>query len=335
MSETATEVAAVVPAQGAIAEAPQPGSDPLMVLIQRAATDEGFSVDKLEKLLDVKERWDAEEARKSYVAALAEFKRAAPTLVKDKKVSFADTKYSHATLGQVATAVAAALAEHGMSHGWSVDQHNGTVTVTCTLTHECGHRENVSMTAPPDDSGKKNAIQRIGSTVTYLERYTLLAITGLAAHEQDDDGETAGVRRNTKRRKAQPRDVTPTRNAPKAIEAQPPADPETGELLQPSPIPVPELPDRGGADWVSWTLKLAAALNAAQSSQEIDAWMDANETPLKNLGYEAEKNEGFVRWHQRLLTLADERREAFSQTPGALSGEVVQGEPEPDILAAG
>ena len=67
-TETATAVATLAP----------PAADPLMALIQRAATDQEFSVEKLEKLLDVKERWDAEEARKAYVAALACFKRAAP-----------------------------------------------------------------------------------------------------------------------------------------------------------------------------------------------------------------------------------------------------------------
>ena len=323
MSETAKAVAAVVPAQGAMAEAPQPGPDPLMALIQRAATDEGFSVDKLEKLLDVKERWDAEEARKAYVAALAEFKRAAPTLVKDKKVSFSDTKYSHATLGQVASAVAAALAEHGMSHGWSVDQHNGGVTVNCTLTHERGHRESVSMTAPPDDSGKKNAIQRIGSTVTYLERYTLLAITGLAAHEQDDDGVAAGGRQ-----KAEHRGSATKRQAPKATPAQPPADPKTGEVLRPSPIPVPQTASKK-PDWMAWGATLAAALNAATTVDEVESWLTENETALRNC------ETGAPKIHERLMALTDERREALTQPDGDLPTEAAQGEPDPSILAAG
>ena len=36
-------------------------------------------------------------------------------------------------------------------------------------------------------SGSKNSIQAVGSTVTYLQRYTLLAVTGLAAKGQDSD----------------------------------------------------------------------------------------------------------------------------------------------------
>ena len=61
--------------------------------------------------------------------------------------------------------------------------------VTCKITHELGHSEETSLSAPADSSGSKNAIQAIGSTITYLQRYTLLALTGLATHEQDDDAQ--------------------------------------------------------------------------------------------------------------------------------------------------
>ena len=47
------------------------------------------------------------------------------------------------------------------------------------------------MSASADTSGSKNSIQAIGSTVSYLERYTLYAILGLASADQDDDGHSA------------------------------------------------------------------------------------------------------------------------------------------------
>ena len=174
--------------------APIDSGQTMMSLIQRAATDEAFSVEKLEHLLAVKERWEKEEARKAYVAALADFKTTPPHIVKDKQVSYGNTRYRHATLGQVADAVAAGLAPHSLSHSWAVAQNGGAVTVTCTLTHALGHSEAVSITGPQDDSGQKNGIQQVGSAITYLERYTLMAITGLAAADMDDDGQAAGQR---------------------------------------------------------------------------------------------------------------------------------------------
>lgn len=60
------------------------------------------------------------------------------------------------------------------------------------MKHDMGHTEKRTLRAPRDDSGKKNFIQSMGSTISYLERYTLLAVTGLATHDMDDDGNAAG-----------------------------------------------------------------------------------------------------------------------------------------------
>ncbi len=48
------------------------------------------------------------------------------------------------------------------------------------------------MGGPPDAGGAKNAIQARASTKTYLERYTLKAITGLSEQNDDTDGNTTG-----------------------------------------------------------------------------------------------------------------------------------------------
>lgn len=163
----------------------------LMQIIDRAASDPAFDVAKLAALLDVKERWEASEARKAYVTALAAFKQNPPRIVKDKAVSFGvgKTSYMHATLDNASELIGAALSAHGLSHRWNVEQmEGGTIRVTCILTHVQGHSEQVSMSAQPDTSGSKNSIQAIGSTTSYLQRYTLFAATGLAPKDADTDG---------------------------------------------------------------------------------------------------------------------------------------------------
>lgn len=167
----------------------------IMSLIERLATNPEIDLARIEKLLELKERWDAGEARKAYVAAMAAFKADPPTIIKDKHVKFQTsrgvTEYDHATLGALCDAIVKGLSKHAISHRWDVKQTEGRVQVTCILTHALGHSESVSMNGPIDDSGGKNAIQAISSSVTYLERYTLFAATGLAAQE-DDDGRSAG-----------------------------------------------------------------------------------------------------------------------------------------------
>lgn len=163
----------------------------LMKIIERAATSADFDVAKLEKLLDVKDRWEANEARKAYILALTAFKKEPPTIIKNRSASFGGagkTAYDYANLAQCVGVIAPALSQHGLSHGWSMEQTEAGIAVTCTLTHEAGHSESIVMRAPADTSGSKNSIQAIGSTISYLSRYSLLAITGLAAEDQDDDG---------------------------------------------------------------------------------------------------------------------------------------------------
>ena len=171
---------------------PQPvagDSAGLMAMINRAATDPAFDVAKLESLLAVKERWEATEARKAFVVAMAQFKSDPPSILKSKAVDIpGGAKFSHATLANVCDGVIASLSKYGLSHKWEVQQVEKAITVTCVLTHLLGHQERTTLVGLPDDSGKKNAIQQMASTVTYLERYTLLAATGLAAKDQDNDG---------------------------------------------------------------------------------------------------------------------------------------------------
>lgn len=157
------------------------------------AIEKGASLDQLEKLMDMQERWEANEARKAYVSALNAFKVNPPTVKKNKAASFGSgnkTAYEYADLAQVTNLIAPALSAHGLSHSWQADQQDNNIKVTCTLTHVLGHRESVTLSAPADTSGSKNAIQAIASTVTYLERYTLLAITGLAVEGMDTDAAT-------------------------------------------------------------------------------------------------------------------------------------------------
>lgn len=156
------------------------------------AVQQGADLDKLEKLMALQERWEATEARKAFVVALNAFKAAAPKIIKTKEVSFGagKTSYKHALSGVASEQIGTALAVHGISHRWDVTQEAaGLIKVTCILTHAQGHSERVTMQATPDTSGSKNSIQAIGSTVSYLQRYSLFASTGLVPKDADDDAQ--------------------------------------------------------------------------------------------------------------------------------------------------
>lgn len=184
-----TEQSIAVRQETALAEVP---AGPLAMAMQ--AIKAGMSVADMRGMLDLQKDWEANEARKAYVAAMAEFKRNPPEIFKRKQVAFTTrdgdtTSYKHATLGDVTSAIIDGLAQHGISHRWDTKQDGGKIVVTCILTHNLGHSESTSLEGAPDASGKKNGIQQVASTVTYLQRYTLLGASGLATKDEaDDDG---------------------------------------------------------------------------------------------------------------------------------------------------
>jgi len=158
------------------------------------ALSQGADLDKLEKMLELQERWERMEAKKAYTQAMADFKANPPKINKDKHVNFSTAKgrtsYDHASLGNVTEKINKALAEHGLSAAWKTSQTD-KISVTCTITHKLGYSEETTLSADAENSGTKNNIQAIGSTITYLQRYTLLSLTGLATHDQDNDGRSA------------------------------------------------------------------------------------------------------------------------------------------------
>ena len=155
-----------------------------------AALQAGMTIESLRGIMDLQKEWEANEARKSYVADMAAFKLNPPEIYKTKLVAFSGTEYMHATIGDVARAIVDALARHGFSHSWETRQADGMITVFCKITHRMGHSESTSLQSTPDISGKKNSIQAIASAQTYLQRYTLLAACGLATMDlPDDDGQ--------------------------------------------------------------------------------------------------------------------------------------------------
>ena len=171
-----------------------PDRSPAAMMLQ--AMQGNMDLEKLEKFLDLQDRWEKNEARKAYTGAMAAFKQNPPEIEKDRKVDYTTkagnrVKYDHASLGNVANKINAALGKHGLSASWTTVQEDARITVTCRITHIMGHSESTSLSAAPDDSGGKNAIQAVGSTIAYLERYTVLALTGLATSDMDDDGKAS------------------------------------------------------------------------------------------------------------------------------------------------
>jgi hypothetical protein len=128
-------------------------------------------------------------ARKAFDNAMAD--AVFPIIKKNRVVDFTSPKgrthYKFEDLAEVLRTVVPVLGENGLSHRFRVTSNlNEPVTVTCIISHRDGYFEETTLCAGRDDSGNKNPIQQVGSTITYLQRMTLKAALGLAASEDDD-----------------------------------------------------------------------------------------------------------------------------------------------------
>jgi hypothetical protein len=159
-----------------------------MEMLDRAVS-QGANIDTLTKLMDLQERWEKSQARKLFDEAIADAKAEIAPVVRNAK-GHNDKKY--ADFAAIARAVDPVITKHGLSYRFRTSQTD-RIHVTCILSHKAGHSEETTLAGPPDASGSKNAIQAIGSTLTYLQRYSLTQALGLAATNDDDGASSSGV----------------------------------------------------------------------------------------------------------------------------------------------
>ena len=159
------------------------------------AVQQDAPVEKIEKLMDLQQRWEANEARKAFEVAMVAFSARVPTIVKTRVVDFTTSKgrthYTHAGLPETVEQIQDLMAECQLSRRWKDEDPKkpGNIRIRCIVSHVLGHSESFAAEAPPDQSGNKNDAQAVASIITYLRRTTLFAVLGLVANDEvDDDG---------------------------------------------------------------------------------------------------------------------------------------------------
>ena len=163
-----------------------------MSMLDRAVQS-GASIETLTKLMELQERFDKNQARKAFDDAMAGAKSEICPVFKNKTVSHGVGKaqYRHEDMAEIARTVAKPLADHGLSYRFRTSSDNSIVSVTCIVSHRLGHSEENTLVSAPDAGQARNAIQAIGSAISYLQRYTLKAALGLAASDDDDGRATS------------------------------------------------------------------------------------------------------------------------------------------------
>jgi hypothetical protein len=149
-------------------------------------------------------------ATESLDAALAEFQADPPVLVKDKKGQVGNQKTKYADLVQVNAVVLSRLNALGVIYKTkpTLRSEDPKFVLAYSLKHVAsGQSEDGEYPLKLSENS-----QHMGSAISYARRYVLLSLTGVAADDEDDDGQAATSHR-TAQRAAQP-----------ARQERPPAD---------------------------------------------------------------------------------------------------------------
>ncbi len=164
--------------------------DPWVSTIAQIATDPNASMEKLERMLAMKERLDNERKEQAFAAAFAAAAAEFPHIPLN---GTGDKNKRYALLKDILGLTRPVLSKHGLALNFNVETGD-KVRVTARLSHREGHIQTTSIVLPTDTTGSKNAVQAVGSSQTYGQRYTAQAILGLSLGEDtDDDGAGAGV----------------------------------------------------------------------------------------------------------------------------------------------
>ncbi len=152
--------------------------------LMETALNSGADIAVIERLVALKEKEDDRVAERDFIGAMSFFKREVPIIKKLKK----GHNCMFAGLDDISEQIKEALFSAGLSYRFEQSHTEKEIVVKCIVSHKSGHSESCEMRASADSSGSKNNVQAIGSTNTYLRRYTLTGVLGIATADSDIDG---------------------------------------------------------------------------------------------------------------------------------------------------
>lgn len=173
--------------------------------LMQIAVSRGATPDEMKALMDMRRELQAEFSMRKFRESKAAFLSSIPMIKKKKMVFFktsaGTTSYNYAPLEDIVETIKPFLERFGFSYSWAEKVEHlppivinnkpipqAMVSVKCILSHMDGHSEECHMQGMLDSSGGKNPIQMLASSSTYLRRYTLTGVTGIATADADIDG---------------------------------------------------------------------------------------------------------------------------------------------------
>lgn len=188
------------------------GDAPMVAMIERIAMDPTIPIDRLEKMLAMKERMEDRardqsredreyEAKTAYFKAMSECQKELPVVVKTKTNKHTNSTY--ADLAAIEDQAMPIIYGHGFGVSFQPDGYNelGELLIRWEISHSGGYVRNGIGAIPVDGAGSqgkvnKTGTQAFGSTATYGRRYLLCMLFNISTGDDKDGNapkETGGA----------------------------------------------------------------------------------------------------------------------------------------------
>lgn len=185
-------------------QVPTPAPDPtsesaaIFQIIERAARDPNVDIDKMQRLMDMREKEMERIARQAFNEAMKAAQAEVPQVVRDADND--QTRSRYARYETISAAIQPIITKHGFSLTFSegTPAKDNCIRVLCDVMHEAGHTKQYYADIPFDNVGmkgnaNKTATHAYGSTKSYGKRYLKCDIFDVALKNEDDDGNAAGA----------------------------------------------------------------------------------------------------------------------------------------------
>lgn len=168
----------------------------MLAIISRASTDPNVDIDKMERLLAMKERMDAKAAEQAFNDAMNMAQSEVRAIGWDKQNG--QTHSSYVTYAKMDSAIRPIYIKYGFALSFDTGEpvNPQEVRFMCYVSHKDGHTRTYKVDMPADGKGAKGndvmtRTHAFGSATSYGRRYLLKMIFNVVEAAEDDDGVSA------------------------------------------------------------------------------------------------------------------------------------------------
>lgn len=163
----------------------------MVSFIERAASDKDVDIEKFERLIELQNKERSRQAREAYYADMAMLQSEMPTVAENGQIKVnGQVRSRYAKHEDIVSVCRPLMQKYGFSFSAKTDFTGGQLIIEGIVAHKLGHTEETKMVLPFDNSGSKNAVQAVGSSVSYGRRYVFSMLFNVTTGE-DDDGQRA------------------------------------------------------------------------------------------------------------------------------------------------